>query len=65
MQIITMLELEKEIGDTRHWQLQSCNIHDKEGLREIFTHFNKILIDNLETEIEKRKNNSPQHGNRV
>lgn len=60
-----MLDLEKEVGDTRVWQLHSCNIHNKDGLREIFQHFNKILLDNLETEIEKRKNSSPQHSNRL
>lgn len=60
-----MLDLEKELGDTRVWQLHSCNIHNKDGLREIFQHFNKILLDNLETEIEKRKNSSPQHNNRL
>lgn len=59
------LDLEKEIGDTRLWQLCSCSIHEKEGLREIFSNFNKVLLENLETEIEKRKNNSPQHSNRV
>lgn len=60
-----ILDLEKELGDTRVWQLHSCNIHNKDGLREIFQHFNKILLDNLETEIEKRKNSSPQHSNRL
>lgn len=64
-EITSMLELEKEIGDSRTWQVQSCSIHDKEGLQNIFFQFNKILIDNLEMEIEKRKNSSPQHSNRV
>jgi hypothetical protein len=64
-QIIAALDLEKEVGESRQWQLYSCSIKDKDGLHDIFTHFNKVLLDNLETEIEKRKNNSPQHSNRV
>ncbi|KAL8565286.1 hypothetical protein ACOMHN_001184 [Nucella lapillus] len=64
-QITTVLELEKEIGDSRPWQVEACNMHDKEGVQNIFFHFNKILNDNLEIEMEKRKNSSPQHSNRV
>ncbi|XP_070175845.1 ADP-ribosylation factor-like protein 15 [Littorina saxatilis] len=65
--ITSLLELEKEIGETRRWEVLSCSIHDKEGLREIFSNYNKDLMETLETEIEKRKNNSPQHShsNRV
>nr|KAG5694328.1 hypothetical protein BaRGS_035196 [Batillaria attramentaria] len=64
-EVSELLELEKELGDTRHWQLHACSIHNKDGLREIFQQFNKTLLDNLETEIEKRKNSSPQHTNRL
>ncbi|XP_076465321.1 ADP-ribosylation factor-like protein 15 [Babylonia areolata] len=66
-EITALLDLEKEVGDSRHWQVRSCNIHDKEGLETIFQSFNEVLMNNLEVEIEKRKNSSPQHShsNRV
>ncbi|XP_025076876.1 ADP-ribosylation factor-like protein 15 [Pomacea canaliculata] len=63
--LIKLLELEKDVGDARQWYLHSCNIHDKDRLQEIFQNFNKILTENLEREIEKRKSNSPTHSQRL
>lgn len=65
LQLIKLLELEKDVGDARQWYLHTCNIHDKDRLQEIFQNFNKILTENLEREIEKRKSNSPTHSQRL
>lgn len=63
-EISHFLEVESELAG-RQWLLQGCSINDKESLKATFLQFNQLLLKNLESDMEERSKNSPQHSNRL